>query len=42
MLTLFIMDQLSWLIKLRYWCIDDKYRIYVTRLRNGERRDSAG
>jgi hypothetical protein len=23
---------------IQYWCIDGKYRIYGTRLRNGERR----
>ena len=22
---------------MQYWCIDGKYRIYVARLRNGER-----
>ena len=22
-------------IEIQYWCIDDKYRIYVARLRNG-------
>jgi hypothetical protein len=25
-------------IYIQYWCIDGKYRIYVARLRNGERR----
>ena len=25
------------LFHIQYWCIDGKYRIYVARLRNGER-----
>jgi hypothetical protein len=24
-------------INIQYWCIDGKYRIYVARLRNGEK-----
>jgi hypothetical protein len=26
-------------LNIQYWCIDGKYRIYVARLRNGEKKN---